>query len=221
MNVEIVEEFSLSDGFRNMKNAPLENAGKKEILFYKDASFRLGEFYAEELNPTSLYALREKIEFQRELRERLMSRYDIDTLALDRVLHLKVDEKKEAMMPPYVEISEEKLRLSPRECISDRERSYHAPPKVQILNIPPLIDGIHRVLLARELNLPVRCIVVRGINRRYLHCAYPNTWSEVARVGKVPEQKKFYRRREKYSFMRPLDVMRFLDKTAEKEYDRK
>lgn len=214
MNVEIVEEFSLLDGFRNMKNAPLENAGKEEIFFYKDASFRLGEFYAEELNPTSLYALRENIGFQRELRERLMSRYDIDTLALDRVLHLKVDEKKEAMMPPYVEISEETLRIFSK-------RGDYTSPVLQILNVPLLIDGIHRVLLARELNLPVRCIVVRGINRRYLHCAYPNTWSEVALVGKVPEQKKFYRRREKYSFMRPLDVMRFMDKTAEKEYDRK
>lgn len=213
MDAQIVNELSLFDAMKAVKNAVLENACGEQIEFYKNALLRLTEFHPDELNPTSLYALRKHIDFQRELRECLLRVYGIDTLLLASVLHLKVDGKVEGMIPPYVEISEERVRLVPKE--GDR-----SPPAEQILKVPLLLDGLHRVLLARELKMPVRCIVSSSTDRSYLHCAYPNTWAEVVLSDEVPKEKKYYRRQERYSFMRPLDILRLLETAGEKEYGR-
>ena len=80
-------------------------------------------------------------------------------------------------------------------------------------------DGIHRVYLAREESLPVTCIVSRRTDSEYLHYAYQNTWREAKIYDEVPKEKKYYRRQEKNSFMRPLAALRLVNITGD-EYGR-
>ncbi len=119
------------------------------------------------------------------------------------------------MIPPYVEISEELVRIIPLD--GDRE-----PPPSQILNVPILIDGLHRAALADEEKIPLRCIVCSGnFDRRYLYTSYAAHGSEIKLYKKVPPVKKRYRRQKEYSFMRPLEVFRLTNVGVGGEYDRK
>ena len=148
------------------------------------------------------------------LREYLLNEYSIDTLSLSEVLHLRTESGLIGMIPPYVEISEEVVTLLPMD--GDR-----LPPEKQMLRVPLLIDGLHRAYLARELGIPITCLVVRNTPKKYPYAAYPCSWNQVVLGDVVPKVKKFYRRQDPYTFMRPLDVLRQLPKTDAPEYGRK
>lgn len=204
----------IEQAFCAAREAVLEEAAGKEVYFYRDATLRLENLWPENINPAAVYLLKENLNFQRELRRYLLDRYGIDTLQLSVVVHLKTEKGIIAMIPPYVEVSEEQVRLIPGP--EDRES-----PAKQALRIPILIDGLHRAQIAREEGLPLRCIVCSGnYDAGYLYTAYPAHWSQVQIYDKVPEVKKFYRRQNKYSFMRPLEVMRLTEKGAGGEYGR-
>src|SRR2546422_295788 len=65
---------------------------------------RLSDFYPTELNLTSLYVLRDRLEGLRTLRAELLQRYAIDVLQLSSVLHLrKSNGELDAIAPPFVE----------------------------------------------------------------------------------------------------------------------
>jgi len=214
MKIEVVGTFPIEQAFAKAREACLENAGDQEIYFYKDAEMRLVDFYPEELNPVSMYLLNQNLEFQRKFREHLMSGYGIDTLCLSEVVHLKTPDGIVGLVPPYVEVSQEKVSLYGRE-------GYTPPPdKPAYLNIPLIIDGLHRAKLASELNTKLRCIVVSSpMTIDYPYASYPVPWSKVSLYDEVPPVKKHYRREDKYTFMRPLTAFRLMEAT-EAEYNR-
>ena len=203
MDITIERVVPIEKMFQELKGAVLENANR-EILYYQNATLRVAELHPNEINPASLYLLEENLAFQHALRTHLLHRYGIDTFRLSNILHLKNGQHMFGMAPPYIEISEEKLALAPKP-------GDHAPPKEQTLKIPLLIDGIHRVWLAREENITVRCIIAHGTHPEYLNYAYPNEWHEVKICKTVPGVKKFYRRKVHYSFMIPLTILRKTD----------
>lgn len=213
MDIVLERTIPIEDAFACLRSALLENAGGQEIRFYQNARLRLADVYPDELNPAALYILRDNLEFQRALREHLLREYRIDTLQLSSVLHLKTPNGLIGMAPPYVEISEEMLMFVGQE--GDRR-----PPGRLTLRMPLLIDGFHRAYLAHENGLPVRCVVASNLPRAYAYCAYPCAWDQVAVHDAVPKVKKFYRRQDAYTFMRPLDALRQLPNTAGPEYGR-
>ncbi|MBI2122288.1 MAG: hypothetical protein HYT98_04170 [Candidatus Sungbacteria bacterium] len=122
--LERVEPFEKA--FARLRESPLEQAGDEKILIYRDANIRLAKFYAAELNPTALYVLDHKLEFQREMRRYLLDRYQIDTFNPPGILHLRNEEGKlEAMFPPFVEFYPEQLRILPK-------KGDNTPPKGRI-----------------------------------------------------------------------------------------
>lgn len=202
MNVELVGRKPIEIAFERLRAAPLEAAGDEEIFLYRDATMRLGDFHPDELNLTSLYVLEPNLAIQRDLHRTLLERYDIDTFGLSEVLHLKTGAEIIGMAPPVVEIYEETVHIVPRP--GDR-----MPPIPLVLKIAIVKDGIHRVTLARELGKMLRCIVISGADQWILPYAYPNHWGQVQiypTKDAVP-LKKFYRREDPYSFMRPLKVL--------------
>lgn len=200
-DIVLVGMTPLEEAFARLRAAPLEAAGGEEIFIYRDAKMRLGEFWPDELNPTSLYVLKENLEIQRLLRAHLLYTYGVDTFKLSEVLHLETPEGIIGMAPPVVEIYEETVHIIPGP--NDR-----LPPIPRILKIPILKDGIHRAYLARKERVPMRCIIISGADSAFLPYAYPNHWTEVWLFDQKPPLKKHFRRPEPYSFMRPLKVLR-------------
>lgn len=216
MLVTIEKRIPIEQGFDAIRNATLENAGDEKIYFYKEAELRLAYFTPEELSPVALYLLEEHLKVQRELRHILLEEYGIDTLHLREILHLHTEKGLEAMIPPYVEISEEVVKLVAKD--GDREPGDSTRIKV---TIPILPDGLHRAYLAQEVGETLTCVVASGMDTiSYPYASYPVSWSDVKVYQEVPPVKKFYRRQEKYSFMRPLDALRLL-KPVKVEYGRK
>lgn len=204
MDITIEQIIPIERALIELKAAPLEAAGDQHIPYFQNAVLRLVDMHPHEFNPSSLYVLRKNLEFQRALRRHLIDRYQIDTLQLSSVLYLRTDNGLIGMAPPYVEISEELVDVVPKS--GDRP----APPG-QRLRVPLLIDGFHRAWIAREENTLLRCVLVHDTDTTYLNYAYPNSWSDVAVCETVPEQKKYYRRVDKYSFMIPLSVLRRIE----------
>lgn len=200
ITLERIEPYDMA--FMRLREAPLEKAGDENILIYRDANIRLAKFYATELNPTSLYVLDYKLEFQRELRRYLMDRYRIDTFDPPGILHLRNGEEKlEAMFPPFVEAYGERVRIL-------HKRGDRIPPKEQNPLLSILKDGIHRVYDAYQKNELFLCIFVSGALPEPRPYAYPNAWDEIQICDKVPAVKKYYRRQDPYTFMRPLTTLR-------------
>jgi hypothetical protein len=202
MNITIEKIEPIERAFERLKNAPLEATNGKNILIYQNATMRLTDFLPEELNLTSLYVLCNQLDFMRKLRKHITDLYMIDILQLSSVLHLKKEDGQIiGMVPPFVEIYEEKVQIIPFP--EDR-----TPSSVSLIQIPILKDGIHRAWIAKEENILLRCILVRGALPEHMPYAYPNTWSDVRVFETKPESKKFYRRQNPYTFMRPLKVLR-------------
>ena len=200
MDITIERVIPMEEAFDRLRQAPLD-AAVEEVFIYRNAIMRLCDFFVGELNPTSLYVLREHVELQRQLRQHILGAYGIDTLKLESVLCLKTETGLVGMAPPVVEIYEEMVHIVP--LAGDRN-----PPPALKLRIPILKDGIHRAWLAHEEQMPLRCVSIHGALEGYLPYAYPNAWSSVSLLDSVPPEKKFYRRQQPYSFMRPLKVLR-------------
>ncbi len=205
----------IDNGISRLLASPLEAAGNQNILIYKDATARLCDFFPDELNLTSLYVLKRQLERLREIRAHLITLHQIDILRLDAILHLRQEDGTLlGMAPPFVEIYEEQVT------IMNKAEEQHPPPVT--LKVPILKDGIHRAWIAREEKIPFRCLLVHGALREHRPYAYPNAWDQVQLCEDKPTLKKYYRRAEPYSYMRPLKALRQVgDKPAEPEWNRK
>lgn len=214
MKIEVVRAIEIADVIVEFRKATLENA-EGDVRIYDSANIGLSRVYPASVNPASLYLLRKNLEFQRELREHLYRISRHDTLDLKCILHLKDLEsgKVIGLMPPYVEVQEEVVRILKR-------RGEIISPTRQILGVPILIDGLHRAQLAREEKLPFTAFIVSGMHPGYPYCAYPCEWSEVHVYDSVPPVKRRFRSTKNYVNMRPLDVLRGLTPAAS-EYGRK
>ena len=198
VTVERIEPIEIA--FERLRNAPLQATGGREVFSYKNAVMRLADFYPQELNPSTLYIIKERLETQRALRQALLEQYQIDSFRLPGILHLNISGGSFSLAPPFVEVYEETVQIIRRE--GDR-----APPR-GIVNVALLVDGSHRAWIAREEKTTIRCAVVRGASREYLQYAYPNAWSDIVICTNPPKNKKHYRRKDPYTFMSPLSVFR-------------
>ena len=187
--------------FQLLRAAPLGNTGDEEIFIYRDATMRLADLWPDTLNLTSLYLLKSRLAFQRDLHAHLLEKYGVDTLRLSSVLLLRNGDKLFGMMPLYVEVYQERVQLI-RIC-GDRP-----PPRKTTLRIPILKDGIHRAAIARERRQLVRCVEIHGALENHPPYAYPNSWEQVVLCDKIPAVRKLYRRQDPYTNMRPTDALR-------------
>ena len=197
----------IEEAFARLRMAPMDKTGDAEILVYEHANLSIRDVDLALVSPTSLYALEQNLTFQRELRSHLMAQAGIDTLCLSGVLRLRGPDGIIGMAPPVVEIYQDTVSVNPQE--GDQ---VHDKPIVMDFAI--LLDGIHRGLLARELGMTLRCVVIQHALPGPLPYAYPNSWGEVEVHNNVPAIKKRYRRKNAYSFMRPVKYLGQVDGEA-------
>src|SRR3989344_1809395 len=152
-----IEDFKL--GFNRLKDAKLELAGDLEKYEYRKAEFKVENLKYFQINPSAYYALKSKLEFQREFYRVLTIDCKINLFELPGIVYFEFDNKMFGLVPPIIEIYEE----------TDGHDSY------------ALQDGIHRILLGKELDLPQECIFIqnKAANRDYLPYSYTNSWDEV------------------------------------------
>jgi len=190
----------IEEAFVRLRAAPMDKTGGEKILVYEHAELSVRDVDLDLVSPTSLYALEENLAFQRELREHLLATEGIDTLYLPGVLRLRGPDGVIGMAPPVVEIYQDTVSVSPQE--GDQ---VHDKPIVMDFAI--LLDGIHRGILAREVGVTLRCVVIQHALLGLLPYAHPNSWDEVRVCKTVPAVKKRYRRQDNYSFMRPVKYL--------------
>lgn len=205
----------IENGISRLLASPLEAAGEQHILIYENATARLCDFFPDELNLTSLYVMKRQLERLREIRAHLIEKHQIDILHLDATLHLRQEDGTLlGMAPPFVEIYDEEVTIVSR---ADEQQ----PPPVT-LKVPILKDGIHRAWIAREEKTSFRCLLVHGALKGHRPYAYPNAWDQVQLCEDKPALKKYYRRVDPYTYMRPLKALRQIgDTPAAPEWNRK
>ena len=156
---------------------------------YRDAVFQLLTVNPKDLNPSTLYYLKGNVEFQKELREKLLEQWH-DTLKIGWLLTYEWDDGKEySIMPPIVEIVEREISILPRPWEIDHSG------KILKIKIPLLLDWFHRAFLAKKLWLDLQVIQVSNVDSSCPSYAHPNSWEDVIGYDKVPtdpELKKHY-----------------------------
>lgn len=212
-----METFEVA--FERLRSTPLSGAGEDVIYYYRNARLRIADMHPREVNPTTQYLVRGRLEFQRKLRDAILRRYpDIDTLRLPGVIHYRIDGGElYKMAPPVVESHAEFVDILPR--------SGHVPPPRPLwLNISIFEDGMHRAWIANEKDIELRCILVFDApSREWPYYAYPNPWDMIQIYEEIPpdDLKKFYRRTgpERHSYAQPLYALR--DQSLPPELGRK
>ena len=169
---------------------------------YRDARIHLREVHPDELSPTSFYVIQRNLDFQKRLHAELLTKGH-DTLHLEGLLEIRNDQGEIwGLMPPVVEVMHEHIT----HLNAHGDIDYQHKPTTVAVHI--INDGLHRVLLARELNRTITVIHVTGAKPPFY--ALPNGWDQVQTFTDTPhskEEKKFYRRNDCYALSRDFGVL--------------
>lgn len=121
--------------------------------------------------PTSTYVLKPQLVFLRELRE-IFQRFGIDIMKLNHGVQYHLNgQAPQSIIPPIIE-----------ESTADNGRLV-------------ILDGRHRIYLARQCGMPIRCLCVQGVDPEYPLSGLPVSWNEVQELDAPPphNEKKRYR----------------------------
>lgn len=164
--------------------------GDPSILPYERAQISVEYININKLVPLAKYALTEKIAGAASIHARLKDN-GIDTLNLSGLLTWWDARDKYVIAPPIVEFWEKEGYL--------------------------LVDGLHRVCLARERGRScINCVVIRAVTTPLV--PLPSVWEDVIRCGAVPEasKKRNYRFADAASLRRAMPEIQ--DKVTDENY---
>ncbi len=209
--LKLIEKINLIELEQRLRTVPLfkPDAKGNPIHPYKNARIDFRQVHPDEINPTTLYLLRQGLEQQQQLREAFREQHHIDTLCLSGAIVYSTEEGVRTMLPPIVEVQEEKVRFD--NPLGDKQ--YLKPFRVKI---PVINDGAHRMYLAREEHAKgrggvfPRVCVITGALPEYPLYAFPNHWDDVKIVDEVPaekREKKLYKREDSYALYRNFDAV--------------
>lgn len=157
---------------------------------YRSSKITLREIDIDNLHPTSFYVLNGHLKLMRELREACLIQVDVD------ILHMTSESAGLAYYLRGISRSEEPSRIIPPviEC------SFDDNGKLLV------IDGLHRVMLARDLgHQGVAAVLVENIAAPAP--VLPLEWKEICRVETVPLDTKKHR----FRFNTPDEVTAWLE----------
>ncbi len=207
MRIDVRRTIPWSELESMIRSVPLKQRAPdgSPIQVYRDARVTLRAFHHEDVNPTTFYLLQSGLELQRVLHEHLRDNYGIDTLALQGAVELlDVDAQKVwTLTPPIIEVTPREIRYVAQEAEITYEDS-------QRILVPIIMDGAHRVALARSLGRTFSAVHISGADPAYPFYAHPNGWDRVAVVDTVPKtkpEKKWYRMEDCYAVYRDFDVI--------------
>ncbi len=199
MRIEILREIDFEQLTAMLRQVPLMQPASDgfPIRVYEKAEIGIRILSPDEVNPSTFYLIASNLQFQRKLRENLLTK-GIDTLNLEKALEIQNGEEIWTLTPPIIEVTPRTVQYIPQ----DGEINYS---KTTELQIPTINDGCHRIKLAQDLGINVTCVFISGASREYPFYAHPNSWDEVKIVSQVPEtkrEKKLYMREDCYALYR-------------------
>lgn len=204
--LEIVREIPWKELEQKIREVPLLEKGDNgaEVFPYSTAKIAIRNVSVKELCCPSKYALKINLEEQRRLHQFLLES-GIDSLSLTSGVEL-TDGSGEiwSLLPPVVEVVEQEVIFPPREGELDHSN------RSSLIPMQMLIDGVHRVLLARELDRELNVLHITGVDPHYPYYALPNSWSELQVLNELPrsaQEKKLYRRGNCYGLFRNFDTL--------------
>ncbi|MBI4133495.1 hypothetical protein HY478_02680 [Candidatus Uhrbacteria bacterium] len=207
MQIDIVRQIPFSDLEAMIRRVPLKQKAEdgSEIFVYGGARISQHTFHPADVNPTTFYLLHKGLDFQEKLHGYLLREHGIDMLQLDGAveLHNRDTDQVWTLTPPIVEVTPRTVRFVAQE----GEIQCDADVAIQI---PIIMDGAHRVGLARRLGLPFASVFIAGADPRFPFYAHPNPWSMVCVVDEVPKhkrEKKLYSREDCYGLYRDFGVI--------------
>lgn len=149
-------------------------------LPYKDAEISLKDFCPNDLKPAAFYILEEQKDTHRAIRNIFLQKYALDILKLQCGLVYRCANQIYTMYPPIIEEFN-------GGCI--------------------ILDGLHRVALARELKTNITCIFISSVSFDCPFPCLPLEWEQVTLVQVVPRIKRLPRRPDAYySLHRNLNI---------------
>lgn len=168
MRVLSLETFSQAELLARLRQTRLRGFGQPEV--YREASLELrAGCQTSLLASAQYYALRPNLEKILQLREALLE-WELDILALQGGLLIRTSQHPEEQIPVLPPIVEESLEPDGRRVLL-------------------VADGIHRVLAARQLGLPLSILLVRQVPPQYPYYAYAleGGWEEMELMDELPD----------------------------------
>ena len=179
MDVLDVQHVPEADLLERLRGVPLRDGNAHP---YRDAALTCEVVDTDRLAPAQAYVLRPGVARAGRLRQALLHR-GVDPLDLSGAVLLTTSDDagvRVPLLPPVV------------------EESHEQGGRVALL----VADGMHRVWLARTLGLPVRVVLVRGIDPQWPYYAFPlaRGWDDVEEHDALPpgRAKKRYRQPDRY-----------------------
>ena len=147
--------------------------GDPDIYPYQKAKIESRVISPDDVYPLSSYLLSGKLEIHDCLRKRFLKEKKIDIFDLRSAFQFSVDGgvNKFIFGPPIVEVS-----------LIDNAK-------------PLLLDGLHRLFLAKKLRKKIRVIWLSKISKELPIIALPLKWTEIKKYSEVPALKKMRRYR--------------------------
>ncbi len=170
MNITHFKKYTKQHLIIKLKKVILLNSEKtgKPIFVYKDSKIELKEVRVEDLVPLQLYQLKSSNQLVLNLYKTFKKKYKDDIFNMDGYYTYKSGDKKYAFIPPIIE------------CVENS--------KGEILKI--IIDGLHRILLAKKLKKQkITVVVIKNIPQKLILPVTPNRWEEIKVVKTAPERK--------------------------------
>jgi hypothetical protein len=172
-SAEILKKKNWAEFTADLRTVTL--LGDQTVFPYQHAEIESRLIHPDEVLPISKYVVESNLEMQRMLHQLLLKKHNLDTLDLggdhtSLVFSVAGEEGEWVLSPPIVEES-------------------------PIDGKPILLDGEHRFLMAKELNLPVRVAWIRNVPAEFPVVALPIQWNEVKKYETVPplSEKRVYR----------------------------
>lgn len=170
MNINHLKKYTKEQMVSKLKKVILLNSEKRgePIYVYKKAKLELREIGIKDLFPLQLYQLTSSSKLVSNLFKNFKKKYKLDILNMDGYFTYTSDNKRYALVPPIIE------------CVEDSNG------KIKKI----IIDGLHRILLARKLKRKtVTVVIIENIPQKLILPAAPNSWEELKVVKNAPESK--------------------------------
>ncbi len=164
-NLRKYTKMQLIDKLRKVILLNSEKSGNP-IYVYKDALIDLREIKVRDLVPLQLYQLRSSNQLVSSLYKTFQKKYSEDIFNMGGYYTYEADSKKYAFIPPIVE--------------------YVENSKGETQSV--VIDGLHRILLAKELKKEtISVVIIENIPQELILPVVPNRWEEMALVETAPK----------------------------------
>lgn len=170
MKIKNYKAYSVKELIKKLRKVILLNSEKrgKPIFVYRDSEINLKRVKIKDLLPLQLYQLESSNQLVLNLYKIFKKKYNQDIFNMNGYATYSSNDKSYTFVPPIIEYI---------------ENSKGNTQKI-------IIDGLHRVILAKKLRKKaITVIVIENVPQELNLPVVPNTWAELKVVKVAPEIK--------------------------------